>query len=211
MSQANDQNSTSPSRRGVLTALAGASLIAIPTAAIAVTESSENEFAILGARLEQQWRAYALNRPLYEAAWNRSNELFYQRLIKEPRSPVSFGPHHKAALAEAGVGEPEKVDEDTWDAVVETIKQIDRMQPASLADLAALANVCAITSHELWAEPLEDIEWEVRHFRALVEAVLRLAGKTLVLEGLPTPQVIDQDAYERAKDIWAGAGLTGTV
>lgn len=216
MPQANHDSTTStascsPTRRGVLTAIAGASLVAIPASAVAVTRSTQEEaFATLGAHLQEHWTVYTSNRPFYEEAHDRANELIYEGLttapceldINEDSDKSEYWAVVSRAHKETGFDKAEKVSAAAMAAIYDTIQQIDCLTPSTIEDLAVLANVCAYTNPDLWDCPLEELDWEVRHFRVLVEQVLRLAGAKLILEGLPIPQTVDQSAHQRAREFW---------
>jgi hypothetical protein len=216
MKRANNQSTTcpqsaSPTRRGVLTAIAGASLVAIPVAAAAATGSRQGaSFTTLGARLQEQWAVCASNRPAYEEAHDKANELIYQGLTQAPReldiNEDSDKSEYWAVVSRAheatGFDKAEKVSDDAMSAIHDTILQIESLTPATIGDLAVLANVCAYTNPDLWDCPVEELDWEVRHFRVLVDTIVKLAGAKSILEGLPIPQTVDQSAHQRAREFW---------
>jgi hypothetical protein len=164
--------------------------------------------AALGERLCEQWRTYALNRPRYEELQGDANELLYQALIERP-SELKVGDKGYWALdtkskEQSGFDKVEKIHGRSQDAMSATIEMIEKLKARTLEDLAVLANVCATTNPDLWECPAIDLDWEVQSFRVLVDEVLRLAGKKLILEGLPIPQRINQDAPHRAHEFWEG-------
>jgi hypothetical protein len=230
MAQANSQNSTaigraaalpvssSQTRRDVLRATAAASVLALVPAGPAFARQGDcasDAFAKLGEQLRSQWATYASNRPIYEENFNKGNELLYKALISQPHEialedndwdeywALSEQAHLQTEFAKA-----EKIDEATYSALYDTVRQIERHQPSTVADLAVLANVCAYSNPRLWEEPVEHLDWDVQYFRILVDHVLRLAGTKPILEGLPIPQVIDQSAHQRAHQFWKTKGIS---
>ena len=233
MAQADSQNSTAigsatalpassvnfaQTRRGILRALAAAPIVALvpATAAFALRgNSNSGTLATLGEQLQFQWAAYASNRPIYEETFNKGNQLLYEALISQPHEVAledndwdEYWALDKQAHVQTEFANADKIDEAANSALYETVREIEHQQASTVADLAVLANVCAYSNSRLWEEPVENLDWDVKYFRILVDQVLRVAGARSILEGLPIPQVIDQSAHQRAHQFWKAKGIS---
>jgi hypothetical protein len=56
-----------------------------------------------------------------------------------------------------------------------------------------------------------DLDHGDRVVRVLIEAVMKVAGESLVLEGLPLPQWVAQDAFQRIAEERQALPLYGAV
>lgn len=199
------ERATATRRDMLATIAAGATVLATGTAQAAVAHPDARMTA-LGATLREQWMAYASNRPQYERLCNLANERLYQKLISTP-SELDINDDAAWALhgqvdAEVGFPAVEKIDEETLERVGDITREIGKIEPKTLQDLAVLANAAAATNSHLWDCDPNELDWDKGCFRLLVDAVLKLAGSKLILEGLPTPQCVNTDGWYRAHKYW---------
>jgi hypothetical protein len=157
----------------------------------------------LNQLLVTAWKGHVVNRPDYEKRCAALNSRFYCALkqsgiAKGPglQNWLAIGKLVTTAMDEAA----DELDDLTFSRVNEVTEEIRLKSCDDLKDLAALANACAIANHDLWNEPINDLDWEKGFVRHLVEAVLAIADEGNVLAGLPLPQAIEQDAMRRAAE-----------
>jgi len=159
-----------------------------------------NSAAKFGELLTKAWRAYALNRPIYERACSDHNRRLYSELRRskisktvDPDSWYGLGDSLRSKM----LIKAEQIEEKAYEEVDALVKNIINRKPSTLADLAAFANACATANTNLWEEPLEDLEYPEKLVRKLVEAVVSAADVPLVIADLPLPRPLEQDAFRR--------------
>jgi hypothetical protein len=149
--------------------------------------------------LDVVWAAYASNLPAFEAAHKRHSDLLHREIEAGHLTYEEWGasPHiQNALIEEAGLQEPDAVNERTFNAYVELAERaMAQSNPPNDAELAAIANVCATANPELWSKPKGELDWDQRTTRRLVEAVLAMAGVPLILNGLPVPQPLSGNHF----------------
>lgn len=206
--QADAQNTTITRRgfTGTLAKLAPVAIIGSGFPIIAAAANLPSRMTAMGATLREQWRAYTSNRPQYERLCDLANERLYQKLISTPSQLTANDDAawrlKDEADAELGFTEVEKFDTETHERVGDTIREIAKIEPKTLQDLAVLANAAAATNPDLWECDPNELDWDQECFRRLVDAVVKLAGSKLILEGLPTPQMVNTDGWYRARMYW---------
>ncbi len=165
------------------------------------------QFGQLGASLRATWRAYAENRPAYEAACARFEKLLFDcfRTRKISTRDYFEGKATKVIAElekQANLNGPGGVDETSFDAHAAVRETLRTATPQTLSDLAVLANACAAANVELWRDHrLDDLDDDIGWTRRLVEAVLHVAGEDLLFSDLPMPQTLNQYALTDARNL----------
>jgi hypothetical protein len=160
-----------------------------------MTQSSK-----LADDLAKAWKAHAINRPEFEKRAAELNGRLYQSLKQHPIPETNNlqGWFDRKELLTTELDEKTAVIDEQTSLRLSVIMEAIRVKPCEgLTDLATLANACAAANSELWDGSVEDLDWEQSFVRRLVESVLAVAGSKSVLDGLPLPQEIEQDAFAR--------------
>jgi hypothetical protein len=155
--------------------------------------------------LATAWARYADGRPAFEAAVADYNALLAVGLLHgyfTSRDWLDSASNKQADFRRlecaAGLPTVEAANDAASRALDAIIESIAARSATSLRDLADLANVCATMRVDLWRTRAEALDWDQRPFRLLIEAVLKLAGEPLVLDGHPLPSPVEFGAIGAA-------------
>jgi hypothetical protein len=167
--------STTTTRRALVTGLAAGTAVAATGLPAAAAEHPDADLLALGRQLDGLIARYEIA----ETKWAPHDAAWFREIVRM-RDTM---PNTEAAWREAGarVAAEHPVNHEHPDRVMEDSdapsRAIMALPAATIAGLAVKARLCRFACGQGWDEPFDGADWDVKAIRQLVEAVEALAGQ----------------------------------